>query len=303
MPAYVKLPTPHLLGTIDYPAGNRLRPDGDTVHLRNPVLLINGQAIQPDNGTFKIWTTGATKPKIITLKGKPGSYYAPIRFEGLDAPEEHYRATPFKLVTKGQTLDFPIVPGIKHEERAQPLWKPATDYALTELAKTGWACIRLDREVTDKYGRVLGYVYSSDASGAYQTFVTMELLKRGLAFPFVFESAGTTIPDFLNAAMKAKKANLGVWKHYHSRPLGYPQTYPAPKTYTEAEPPDQQKAPLNLPMVFRRVVDAHQLAGLSLKLALQKYDAMNYATGDVVSGDQYFKIPMESLIWAPHKFS
>jgi endonuclease YncB( thermonuclease family) len=303
MPAYAKHPVPHLLGTIDYPADTRLRPDGDTVHLRNPVLLVNGQVIQPENGRFKIWTTGETKPKTITLKGKPGATYASIRFEGIDAPEEHYRATPFKLENKGKSLEFPIDPSVKHDERAQPMWKPATDFVLTELAKTGWACIRLDREVTDKYHRVLGYVYSSTPYGEYKTFITLELLRRGLAFPFVFESAGAIIPDFLRAATAARKARLGVWKHYHSRPLGYPQTYAAPKHHTDAEPPAQLKAPLNLPMVFRRVVDANQLKGLSLKLALQKYDAMNYSTGEIVSGDQYFKIPLENLIWAPHKFT
>ena len=54
--------------------------------------------------------------------------------------------------------------------------------------------------------------------------------------------------------------------------------------------------------LFRRVIDAYQLKGLSLALALQKYDAMNYLTGDVVPGDQYAKIPIEALIWAPHRF-
>src|SRR5207245_5657402 len=138
-----------------------------------------------------------------------GSYYAPIRFEGIDAPEEHYKANPFKITVSGQQLNFPVNPAVKHEDRSQPMWKPATDYAVGTLQKAGWALVLLDREVTDKYSRVLGYVYSSDANGARKRFVSLELVKLGLAYPFLFESAGSLIPVFLQAAAKAKQNSKG----------------------------------------------------------------------------------------------
>jgi hypothetical protein len=45
------------------------------------------------------------------------------------------------------------------------------------------------------------------------------------------------------------------------------------------------------------------LVGLKRDVALRKYDAMNYRTGDVLPGDQYDEIPVEDLIWAPHSFT
>ena len=78
--SYMNYPVPHLLGHVNYPPGTKLRPDGDTIHLFNPVLLVNGQAIQPTNGTFQVAVTGIVKPKIIRLAGKPGAYHVPIRF-------------------------------------------------------------------------------------------------------------------------------------------------------------------------------------------------------------------------------
>ena len=37
------------------------------------------------------------------------------------------------------------------------------------LTKAGWALVELDKEVTDKYGRVLGYVYESFAEKLEKT--------------------------------------------------------------------------------------------------------------------------------------
>jgi endonuclease YncB( thermonuclease family) len=266
-------------------------------------LLINGRAIQPKHGKLTVWVTGELKPKIIRLKGKPGSYYAPVRFEGIDAPEAHYRSTAFKLKIGGQTRSFPVDSSVRHEERSQPQWSPATDYAVSTLEKAGWGLAMLDREVTDKYGRVLAYVYASDSRASKKTFVSLQLVKRGLAFPFLFESAGSLISVFLSAAAKAKRRRLGVWRNYRHRSLTYTQTYSAARRHTDPEPAGQQNGPINLPVVFRRIVDAKQLKNLTLKLALQKYDAMDFTTGALVTGDQYHTIAVENLIWAPHTFT
>lgn len=300
--AFANYPVPHLLGRVSYPPTTPFKPDGDTIHLFDPVLLVNGQAIQPVNNTFKIFMSGSNKPKTIRLKSNSNGLYVPIRFEGIDAPEEHYKATPFELKVGGKTEKFPLDTTKKHEDRSQPLWSPATKYAVNQLETAGWALVMLDREVTDKYKRVLGYVWSSDASGTRKKFTSLELVKRGLAFTFLFESAQDLIPTFLAAAKAAKQSNKGVWKHYRHAPLPFSASYAAPKKHTDAEPSAQQQAPLNLPVVFRRVVDAHQLKNLGLKRALQKYDAIDYPSGNIIPGDRFTEIPVERLIWAPHSF-
>ena len=102
----------------------------------------------------------------------------------------------------------------------------------------------LDREVTDRYGRVLGYVYTSDSSGAKGTFVSLQLVAKGLAFPFLFESSGDMIPQFLEAAGKARAAGFGVWAHYQDAPpLPYSAGFPRRKRYTDEEPAAQAAPP------------------------------------------------------------
>jgi endonuclease YncB( thermonuclease family) len=299
---YFNYPVPHLIGRIDYSGQHKFDPDGDTVHLRDPLLLVNGNPVSPQNGRFTIWMPGNLKPKFIHVKGS-SSPYVPIRFEGIDAPEEHYRATPFVLKKDdGSETKIEFDPQKQHDERSQSRWKPATEYLLDVLQRVGWALVTLDREVTDRYGRVLGYVYASDGKGRRGRFMSLELVKRGLAFPFLFESAGDLIPMFLNAANHARAASKGVWRHYVDRPLTYKNTYPRPARYTQAEPAIQANGRLNLPVVFRRIVDAEQLKGLSLADALRKYDAIDYGTGVLVPGDRYNLIPIERRIWAPHRY-
>lgn len=297
-------PTPHLLGEVDYSGAHRFAPDGDTVHLLRPVLLVGGVASPPVDGKFEVWVTGAARARVIEVKHTAQSVpYVPVRLEGLDAPEEHYEATALTQRSNGVTRSFPKRPNRKGEF-AQPQWKAATDYLVGTLQRAGRALVQLDREVTDRYGRVLGYVYASDAQGMRGEFVSRELLARGLVFPFLFESAQDFIADFLGAAMGARAQKLGVWAKYTDRPLATSQSlFPKSARYTSPEPAGQLKARLNLPMVFRRIVDAYQLQGLSLREALRKYDAIDYGTGKVFAGDKFWQVPMERRIWAPARYN
>jgi endonuclease YncB( thermonuclease family) len=297
-------PTPHLLGEVNYSGAHRFAPDGDTVHLLRPVLLVNGVATPPVEGKFAVWVTGANRARIIEVKQTAQQVpYVTVRLEGIDAPEEHYEATAFTQTVKGVKRSFPKRTNRKGEF-AQPQWKAATDYLVGTLQRAGYALVQLDREVTDRYGRVLGYVHASDAQGTRGEFVSRELLARGLAFPFLFESAGDFIPDFLGAAMAARARKLGVWARYTDRPMATSSSlWPKPASYKSPEPAAQLKARLNLPMVFRRIVDTYQLQGLSLREALRKYDAIDYGTGKVFAGDRYWKVPVERRIWAPAKYN
>jgi endonuclease YncB( thermonuclease family) len=300
MPRYARYPLPHLLGRIDYAGRHDWDPDGDTIHLRDPVLLVGGKAIRPEDGHLTVWMPGHWEPRFIHLKGKRKDY-VPIRLEGVDAPEQHYRSTPFTLRKNGVSIPIRYHPGRPHPERSGPRWEPATDWLVGRLQKAGWALVMLDREGVDKYKRVLGYVWASDRWGRRGKFLSLELVKRGLAFTFLFESAGpTVIRQFLRAQAKARKAKKGVWRRYVERPLSYQDTFARPNRYTDPEPYHQLQSELNLPVVFRRLVDSWQPKGLSLRDALRKYDAMDYLTGAVVLGDRYWKVPVDRRIWAPH---
>ena len=68
MKKYANYPVPHLLGQVSYQGEKKLEPDGDTIHLRNPVLLQDGKAIPPENGQFQVWVTGHAKPRLLPLQ-------------------------------------------------------------------------------------------------------------------------------------------------------------------------------------------------------------------------------------------
>jgi hypothetical protein len=58
---------------------------------------------------------------------------------------------------------------------------------------------------------------------------------------------------------------------------------------------------LNLPVVFRRVVECAQLKGLRLEKTLRKYDVFDDVSGDLVPGDEYRRVAVERRVWAPHR--
>ena len=70
--------------------------------------------------------------------------------------------------------------------------------------------VELDREMIDKRERVLGFLYASDERAERKTFISLELVRKGLAFPFVFESAEDYRPRFLAAGASARRETLGV---------------------------------------------------------------------------------------------
>ena len=45
MAAITSYQVPHLLGVVDYSKSKLLKPDGDTFHLFDPLLLANGQVL------------------------------------------------------------------------------------------------------------------------------------------------------------------------------------------------------------------------------------------------------------------
>jgi endonuclease YncB( thermonuclease family) len=290
--------TPHLFGTVTYAGKHDFRPDGDTIHLRSPVLIDAGGVHKPVDGAIEVAMPGREPQRIPLRPGKAPSYL-PIRLSGIDAPEQHYRGTGLELSRRRYRYER----GQGHTERSQPQWEAATDFLVGRLQAARWCLIEIDRDVVDPHGRVLGYVYESDRNAGKGKFLTLELLQRGLAFPFVFESAEDHMRPFLAAGARARAARAGVWARYSDAPLPFSQTYDAPSSYDVPEPPAQKAGRLNLPVVFRRVVDVEQLSGgLTLQTALRKYDCIDADTGKLVTGDHYQEIPIDNRVWAPHEY-
>ncbi len=67
--------------------------------------------------------------------------------------------------------------------------------------------VRLEKDVseTDKYGRLLRYVYVGD------TFVNAELVKYGLAWAKAYEPDTKYQSDFEELETKAREAGRGIW--------------------------------------------------------------------------------------------
>jgi micrococcal nuclease len=64
-----------------------------------------------------------------------------------------------------------------------------------------------DRELTDKFGRVLAYVYR-DHDGL---FVNLDLIEGGYAAPLIIEPNHAHASEILAASERAKSQRLGAW--------------------------------------------------------------------------------------------
>ncbi len=285
--------TPHLWGTLDYARPGRLQPDGDTIHVRNPVIAMMGKLIKPEAGRLEVAMPGR-KPVVLELRGDPPGYL-PIRLSGLDAPERHYVAS---------TRPDPTIPAYvpregRHKTVCQPHHEPSLAYILRVARRWPKVVVELDREVIDKRERVLGFLYASDHHAERRTFISLELVRKGLAFPFVFESAEDYRPRLLAAGASARREALGVWKHYVDAPLAYTKS-----AWGVVDMREDGVVPtgwLNHPMIFRRVVEAGQLRGFELRRALRKYDVFDSESGDLVPGDEYRRVHVDRRVWAPHR--
>ncbi len=291
--------TPHLFGTVDYAGAKRLRPDGDTFHLRDPVLLLAGRTYKPSRGAIEVLMPGQTRPRRLELTDADPPYLT-IRLSGLDAPEAHYVAP---VRPEPSQPAYVPRPG-KHAEVCQPGWRHAARFLLGTLGRAVHALVEIDRDVVDQRGRVLGFVYTANAAAEKKRFLSLELLRRGLAFPFVFESAADHRKRFLAAGAAARRERLGVWRRYRDRALDYDDAAhdtPSPYDFMGDDGGGEPSAWVNHPMIFRRVVEAGQLRGVRLAKALRKYDVFDDESGRIVTGDRYEEIAVERRVWARHR--
>ncbi|GEM_PF-782089 len=95
--------------------------------------------------------------------------------------------------------------GINTPEKEQPYHTQAK-LALTELVLGKTVRLKKDISDTDKYGRLLRYVYVDDL------FVNLEMVKSGLANSYTYPPDIAHQQDFLSAERTAREKGIGLWK-------------------------------------------------------------------------------------------
>jgi len=104
-----------------------------------------------------------------------------VRYIGIDTPESVKPGTP-----------------------VQCYGNEASDFN-TELVEGRRVLLRFDRELRDRYGRLLAYVYVGD------TFVNAELLRLGYARTLEVEPNTANAGRFASIEERAGQAGLGLW--------------------------------------------------------------------------------------------
>ncbi len=95
--------------------------------------------------------------------------------------------------------------GIDAPEKGEALFDKAK-CRLEELALNKYLLLKKDTRNTDKYGRLLRYVYNSD-----KVFINAQLLREGLATPYVVPPDVKNAPLLLKASQEAQRNARGVW--------------------------------------------------------------------------------------------
>ncbi len=95
-----------------------------------------------------------------------------------------------------------------HPERPVECYGPEAAAFTASLLPTGTAVL-ISRDVVgrDHFGRLLGYVHRS----ADDTFVNVELVRRGFARPLSIEPNTLLRSTFIAAAREAEAADAGLW--------------------------------------------------------------------------------------------
>src|SRR5262249_41595096 len=139
--------------------------DGDTIHVRDFRMYRNG----------KLFNSWKPDKKSVTNAG-----LLKIRLLGIDTPELHYPG-PRKTDCPNTFLTGPTRPKIPPQE---PWGTNARDWLTNNLGDGDRVIVELDKEVIDKYGRVLGYVWTVKGNWQKNKLMNVPLVEQGLAFPY-----------------------------------------------------------------------------------------------------------------------
>jgi len=105
-------------------------------------------------------------------------------------------------------------PEIAHKDRkAEPYGNSAKRFNKSLLLSKKIR-IEFDKEKSDRYGRVLAYVYLAD-----NTFVNLKMLEAGLAYYYPHSLNHKYKELFLKTQRKAMKTKHGIWKRLDQKGL------------------------------------------------------------------------------------
>lgn len=196
--------------------------DGDTIHLENPRMFRNGK---PFAWTFP--------KKATTKKG-----LLKVRLLGIDAPELHYTGPP-ECPPGAQRLTGSARPKIPAQDRWGSDAKTWLDQQLKDGAKV---IVELDREVYDRYKRVLGYIWTVKGDWKKGKLLNALSVERGHAYPYQLYPNLARFRETKNAAKAASAVPpRGVFAAHSSSLLSLSQV--------------AQGKRVNEPFLYRKVVD------------------------------------------------
>lgn len=182
-----------------------------------------------------------------------------VRFQGIDAPELHYKATPLQSnpdVTPSIRKEY----NKKNKEFRQNLSESAA-FALRKFLKSIHTTIvncevlsynvENPREVVDTYGRFVANVNVKKKNKTYD--LNVWLAKEGWVFPTFYTSMSPgEMDELLNAAKKGKKKNR-VWKYLRTDTGKFRYTQQFRKNVTDFSL-GEDNGVLVMPKIFRRQV-------------------------------------------------
>jgi micrococcal nuclease len=119
-------------------------------------------------------------------------------------------------------------PETKHPTRGVEPFGPEASQANSELVEGRTVLLEKDVSETDRYGRLLRYVYVGDL------MVNEELLRRGLAQIATFPPDVKYVDRFLGIQRAAQEAGVGMWASESSTAQPTPTLVPAPEPANEA---------------------------------------------------------------------
>jgi len=176
-----------------------------------------------------------------------------VRWQGIDAPELHYRPTPEKLTAR-QNAALKKVNGNFRQLLGESATVALARY-LTKLGKNPIPVIvrtAVDEpsDVFDMYGRLIGDLYVT-VKGK-EVDLNHWMLQQGWAFPTLYASMSPDeIKDVLALAGRAKARKAGLWKYASSALKGFN----AKLLFVKSGPFDAAKdvGPVIMPKQFRRL--------------------------------------------------
>ncbi|MDI9369782.1 MAG: thermonuclease [Synergistaceae bacterium] len=137
-----------------------------------------------------------------TIKLDDGGETRTIRYLLIDTPELHHPSRPVEELGREALL------------------------LNNDLLKRGSLRLEFDRELTDRYGRSLAYLFVDD--GGEELFINEELVRHGVALPMIIHPNRKYADRIIDALNEARLAGRGLWH------LASPRIFTASQAWSEA---------------------------------------------------------------------